>query len=111
MLYLGRNANARVSELAAAAQITERATYRILHELEEAGYITRNRQGRRNCYHLNTELPLADPVVEDRPVEDLLALLPEADTQAHAFTPPRPLRARGRTSARGLAKAPTAILT
>jgi DNA-binding transcriptional ArsR family regulator len=83
LLYLSGHRHARVSEVAAAAQITERAAYRILRELEEAGYIIRSRRGRRNLYRVDTDLPLADPVVEDRCVTDLLAMLPEADTQAH----------------------------
>jgi DNA-binding transcriptional ArsR family regulator len=109
LLYLGCNSDARVSELAAATQITERAAYRILDDLEEAGYITRERQGRRNHYRLNAELPLEDPVVEDRRVADLLALLPEADTWAHALAPPGPLHARGRSSTRARRQIPPAI--
>ena len=100
LLYLCRNPDARVSELAAAAQITERAAYRILHELEEAGYMTRIRQGRRNRYRLNADLPLSDPLVEDRRVTDLLALLPEADTQAHIHTTPGGWHGRGETPTR-----------
>jgi len=109
LLYLSCNPDARVSQLAAAAQITERATYRILDDLEGAGYITRDRQGRRNHYRLNAELPLADPVVEDRRVADLLALLSEADTQGHGLTPPDPWRDRGGSPTRARAQIPPTV--
>src|SRR5919204_359026 len=81
LLCLVRNPHARVSELAAAAQITERAAYRILSDLQEAGYVSRMRQGRRTRYALNRELALADPVVGDQPVERLFALVAGSDTE------------------------------
>lgn len=95
LLYLSRNPDALVSELADAVQVTERAAYRILDDLQEAGYITRTRRGRRNRYGLNAELSLGDPVVEDLHIADLLALMPEAETQAHVS----PFRTRCTTAA------------
>ncbi len=86
LLCLVRNPHARVSELATAAQITERAAYRILSDLQAAGYVSRVRQGRRSRYALNRELTLADPVVGDQPVERLFALVTGSDTEPHAST-------------------------
>jgi DNA-binding transcriptional ArsR family regulator len=81
---LVRDPHTRVSEIAAAAQITERAAYRILSDLQEAGYVSRVRQGRRTYYALNGELTLEDPVVGDHPVERLFALVASSETEPHS---------------------------
>jgi DNA-binding transcriptional ArsR family regulator len=82
LLALARAPDARIAELAEAAQVTERAVYRILADLERAGYLHREKQGRRNRYRLDPALPLRDPVVEDELVEQLLTLV-RAEVEAH----------------------------
>ena len=65
----------RLRDIAAAVGITERAAHRILSELVGEGYVRRERQGRRNRYTVVTDLPLRHPLVEEREVGDLLAIL------------------------------------
>jgi DNA-binding MarR family transcriptional regulator len=45
----------RIREMAADAGITERATQRIIAELEECGFVTHERVGRRNRYRIDSE--------------------------------------------------------
>ncbi len=54
--------------------ITERAAHRIVVELAAAGYITRERHGRRDHYTIEPNLPLPDPLARGRKVGDLLSL-------------------------------------
>jgi DNA-binding transcriptional ArsR family regulator len=75
LLALARDPDGRVADLATAARISERATYRILADLERAGYVVRERDGRRNRYLVNGELPLGDPLIEDDRIADLVELL------------------------------------
>jgi hypothetical protein len=65
----------RLRDIAAAVGITERAAHRILSELVEAGYVLRQRDGRRNHYEVVPDLPLRHPLVEGREVGDLLKVL------------------------------------
>ena len=65
----------RLRDIAAAVGITERAAHRILSELVEAGYVIRERQGRRNHYEVISDLPLRHPLVRGREVGDLLKVL------------------------------------
>jgi predicted transcriptional regulator len=65
----------RLRDIAAAVRITERAAHRILSELVDAGYVLRERRGRRNRYQVVPELPLRHPLVEGREVGDLLEVL------------------------------------
>ena len=62
--------------------ITERATHRIVTEPADAGYITRQRNGRRNHYTINTHFPLPDPVAREQHVGQLLEIF--TATQAPA---------------------------
>jgi len=68
----------RLREIAAQVGITERAAHRIIGELEEAGYVTRRREGRRNRYTIEPHVPLPDPLARDRDVRDLLAIVGSA---------------------------------
>lgn len=55
--------------------ITERTTHKIIAELEEAGYISRKRVGRKNEYRVNTNLSFRHPNHGDIVVGELLQLL------------------------------------
>ena len=55
--------------------ITERTAHRILSELIAEGYVLRERQGRRNRYEVVAERPMRHPLVQEREIGDLLAIL------------------------------------
>jgi DNA-binding MarR family transcriptional regulator len=74
----------RLRDIAEAVGITERAAHRILSELVEEGYVLRERQGRRNRYQIVPELPLRHPLVQEREVGDLLAVLIGSPTEEPA---------------------------
>src|SRR5215213_1163445 len=48
----------RLRDIAATVGITERTVAQIVGELEQAGYLTKTRVGRRNSYEVHDELPL-----------------------------------------------------
>jgi DNA-binding IclR family transcriptional regulator len=75
LLALAQRPDARVREIAAAAEITERYAFRILRDLQDAGYVERRRVGRCNLYRINPSLPLGDPVVEHHRLGELLRLI------------------------------------
>ena len=55
--------------------ITERAVQRIIHDLEENGFIRREKVGRQNHYEVMTEQPLRHPIEAHRTIGDLLQLI------------------------------------
>ncbi len=65
----------RVREIAEAVEITERYAYRVLNDLQEAGFVGRSRHGRGNRYRINPELALGDPVVREQSLRDFLRLI------------------------------------
>ena len=56
----------RLRDIAERIGITERAVHRIVVELGDAGYVTRERQGRRNQYTIRAHLPIHDPIAQNR---------------------------------------------
>ena len=65
----------RLREIGERVGITERAAHRIVSDLADAGYISRQRNGRRNRYKIRSHLPLPDPIAREQKLSDLLAIL------------------------------------
>ena len=55
LLAIAMDSQSTVREMAASVGITERAVVAILNQLEDAGIVVRERQGRRNSYHIELE--------------------------------------------------------
>ena len=72
---IARDADTRVRDIADRLGITERAAHRIVCDLVDEGYITRERTGRRNHYEVNPAQPLRHPLGDAHRVGDLLDLL------------------------------------
>jgi DNA-binding transcriptional ArsR family regulator len=66
---------ARLRDLAAAVGITERTAGQIVSELEQAGYLTKTRVGRRNRYEVHGELPLRHPEHRHHTAGELIRFL------------------------------------
>lgn len=88
LLYIAANPDARQRDLGAALNVTERTVYTVVADLTAAGYIVKERDGRRNRYHVQSHLPLPDSNntvlrgLNDgrtRTVRDLLAVLVDPD--------------------------------
>ena len=65
----------RLRDIAAGVGITERATAQIVKDLEQAGYLTKTRDGRRNRYEVHGDLPLRHARHRHRTVGDLIRFL------------------------------------
>ena len=75
LLCIAREPEVRMRDVAQLVGITERAVQRIVAELEEAGYLTRSREGRRNRYEVRTDLPLRHPIERHERVASLVELV------------------------------------
>jgi DNA-binding MarR family transcriptional regulator len=75
LVEIARNPDARIRDLSAAADLTERTVQAIVADLESAGYITRTRDGRRTRYSVNPDSLFRHPSQDGHRVGPLLALL------------------------------------
>lgn len=62
-------------EVALRVGITERAVQRIVQDLEEEGFVRREKVGRQNRYEVITDKPLRHPIEAHRDIGDLLTLI------------------------------------
>jgi hypothetical protein len=68
--------------------ITERSAYSIVTDLAAAGYVIKQKDGRRNRYQVQAHLPLPDPVGREPVIGDVLAvLMGEGARQQPAWAP------------------------
>ena len=86
LVEIARNPQARIRDISAAAGLTERTVQAIVADLEAAGYITRNRTGRRTRYTVRHDSQFRHPAQEGLRVGPFLAVLAAADENG---TPPR----------------------
>jgi DNA-binding MarR family transcriptional regulator len=75
LLCIAQDPEIRMRDIAAEVDITERATQRIVGDLVEAGYLGRERVGRRNRYTIQTSLPISLPAQRDLDLNALLNVL------------------------------------
>lgn len=75
LLCIARDPDIRLRDVAARIGITERATQRILADLVGAGYVDRQREGRRNRYTVNPDLRMRHPAQEGHDIGEMLDLL------------------------------------
>jgi DNA-binding Lrp family transcriptional regulator len=64
-----------IREIALTIGITEKATHRIITDLETDGYVTKIREGRRLRYLVNPDLCLRGEILQDKAIGDLLEVL------------------------------------
>jgi MarR family protein len=83
LVCIARDPGIRLRDIGQGVGITERAAHRIVVELANAGYITRQRTGRRNQYTVNTDVPVPDPIAREQKIGELLEIL----TASHGIEP------------------------
>ncbi len=82
LLCIAHDPGVRLREIAAALGITERAAFGIVTELVEAGYVLKDKQGRRNRYRVQVDQPLPEALLRQRTVGQLLAILDYTEDSA-----------------------------
>lgn len=75
LLWIADEPDARLRDLAAALDVTERTAYGIVADLTEAGYVLKQKDGRRNRYQIQDHLPLRDAIGRERTIGELLDVL------------------------------------
>jgi predicted transcriptional regulator len=75
LLCIERDPDVRLRDVAETVGITERAAQRIVSDLVEAGFVTRQREGRRNRYALDRSVKMRHPSQFNHEIGELLELL------------------------------------
>ncbi|MBK5268538.1 MAG: winged helix-turn-helix transcriptional regulator [Acidimicrobiia bacterium] len=79
LLLIARDTDARLRDIASEMDVTERTAYAIVADLAKAGYVVKERDGRRNRYHIQEHLPLPANGGGEPTIGELLNLLSDAE--------------------------------
>ena len=85
LLCIAHDPGMRLRDIAARLDITERSAHGIITDLTAAGYLVKQKDGRRNRYQIQAHLPLPEPASRDRTVGEVLALLTGNDRRLDGF--------------------------
>ncbi len=75
LLCIARDPGVRLRDIAVGQGSTERSAYGIVTDLTAAGYVAKQKDGRRNRYQIQAHLPLPEPASQEPVIGDVLALL------------------------------------
>jgi len=75
VLCIARDPGVRLRDIGAGPGSTERSAYGIVADLTAAGYVAKQKDGRRNRYQIQADLPLPEPASQEPAIGDVLALL------------------------------------
>jgi MarR family len=95
LVEIARNPQARIRDISAIVDLTERTVQAIVADLEAAGYLTRTRTGRRTRYTVNSDRQFrhsAQRGLRVGPVLALLTAMGDADTPEPADPGKNPAR-------------------
>ena len=74
LLCIAHDPGARLRDIAAGLGITERSAHGIVTNLAEAGYVIRQKGGRRNRYRIQAHLPVPEPGTREPAIGEVVAL-------------------------------------
>ena len=83
LVCIAHDPGVRLRDIAATLGITERTAYGIVTDLTEAGYVVKNKDGRRNRYQIQAHLPMREAVSRERTIGEVLELLVDTNTRRH----------------------------
>jgi hypothetical protein len=75
LLCIAHDPGMRLRDIAASLGITERSAHGVVTDLAEAGYVVKQKDGRRNRYQIQAHLPLPEPTSQEPAIGEVLALL------------------------------------
>jgi DNA-binding MarR family transcriptional regulator len=82
LLCIAHDPGVRLRDIASALGVTERSAYGIVTDLAGAGYVVKEKDGRRNRYQIQAHLPLGESISRERTIGEVLGLLVDANARS-----------------------------
>ena len=90
LLHIAQHPDVRLRDLAVALDVTERTAFGLVADLSDAGYVLKERDGRRNRYHVQPHLPVRDTIMQGRTIGDVLELAASSAVELGGDPPAAP---------------------
>jgi DNA-binding IclR family transcriptional regulator len=75
LVCIAHDPGVRLRDIAATVNITERSAFAIVDDLISGGYVAKEKEGRRNRYHIQADAPLGEAIARQQTIGELLKLL------------------------------------
>lgn len=75
LVCIAHDPGVRLRDIAYSLSITERSAFGIVTDLTSAGYVVKQKDGRRNRYRIQAHLPLPEDIGRERTIGEVLDLL------------------------------------
>ena len=95
LLCIAHDPGVRLRDIAASLGITERSAHGIVTALTAAGYVVKQKDGRRNRYQIQAHMPLREPASQEPAIGEVLAVLTGTRTARHRIALASDLAAGG----------------
>jgi DNA-binding transcriptional ArsR family regulator len=82
LVCIAQDPGVRLRDVATVLGVTERRAFDIVNDLVEAGYVEKEKDGRRNLYRIRTQLPLRRPIGKEPTIGEVLGMLVDVDDRA-----------------------------
>lgn len=89
LVCIAHDPGVRLRDIAATLGITERTAFGIVNDLTEAGYVVKEKEGRRNRYRIQGHLPVRIEVGREPTIGEMLGLLIDTTAAESAQRPDR----------------------
>jgi DNA-binding transcriptional ArsR family regulator len=100
LICIADDPGVRLRDIAAALGVTERTAFGIVTDLTEAGYVVKDKDGRRNRYRIQDHLPLRTAVGREPTVGEVLGVLIDTTATQSARPPDGNSAPRGQAQSR-----------
>jgi DNA-binding MarR family transcriptional regulator len=90
LLCVAHDPEVRLRDIAGTLDITDRSAYGIVTDLAEAGYLVKEKDGRRNRYQIQSHLPLRESISREQTIGELLDLLVNSNSHRRGQRPSWP---------------------
>ena len=75
LVCIARDPGVRLRDIATTLGVTERSAFGIVADLTAAGYVEKEKDGRRNRYRIHTHLPMPENLGRERTIGEVLNVL------------------------------------
>src|ERR1700730_15439679 len=83
LMCIAHDPGVRLRDIAATLGITERRAYGIVTDLTAAGYVVKDKDGRRNRYEAQGHQPLRGAISPQRTIGEVLDMLVDTNSRTH----------------------------
>ena len=89
LVCIAHDPGVRLRDIAATLGITGRTAFGVVTDLTQAGYVVKDKEGRRNRYRIQDHLPLRTAVGREPTIGEVLGVLVDTTATQSAQSPNR----------------------